>query len=99
MQRFSSYCRLVKPEHRSAGKRVGSGGAKIGNAHLKWAFSEAAVLFLRDNARGQAHLKRLTRRHGKGKALSILAARIGRATYFMLKNREDFDIERFYSRT
>ena len=68
VQRFSSYCRLAKPEHRSAGKRVGSGGAKIGNAHLKWAFSEAAVLFLRDNARGQAHLKRLTRRHGKGKA-------------------------------
>jgi len=99
VQRFSSYCRLVKPEHRSAGKRVGSGGAKIGNAHLKWAFSEAAVLFLRDNARGQAHLKRLTRRHGKGKALSILAARIGRATYFMLKNRETFDTERFYTRT
>ncbi len=99
VQRFSSYCRLAKPEHRSAGKRVGSGGAKIGNAHLKWAFSEAAVLFLRDNARGQTHLKRLTRRHGKGKALSILAARIGRATYFMLKNREAFDTERFYTRT
>ena len=99
VQRFSSYCRLVKPEHRSAGKRVGSGGAKIGNAHLKWAFSEAAVLFLKDNARGQAHLKRLTRRHGKGKALSILAARIGRATYFMLNNSEDFDTERFYART
>ena len=99
VQRFSSYCRLAKPEHRSAGKRVGSGGAKIGNAHLKWAFSEAAVLFLRDNVRGQGHLKRLARRHGKGKALSILAARIGRATYFMLKNGEAFDTERFYTRT
>lgn len=44
VQRFSSYCRLAKPEHRSAGKRVGSGGAKIGNAHLKWAFSETAGL-------------------------------------------------------
>ena len=99
VQRFSSYCRLVKPEHRSAGKRTGSGGAKIGNAHLKWAFSEAAVLFLKDNTRGQAHLKKLERRHSKGKALSILAARLGRATYFMLKNSEDFDIERFYART
>ena len=57
------------------------------------------MLFLRDNPRGQAHLKRLTRRHGKGKALSILAARIGRATYFMLKNREAFDTERFYTST
>ena len=89
----------MKPEHRSAGKRTGSGGAKIGNAHLKWAFSEAAVLLLKDNTRGQAHLKKLERRHGKGKAPSILAARLGRATYLMLKNSEDFDIERFYSRT
>ena len=99
VQRFSSYCRLVKAEHRSNGKRVGSGGAKIGNAHLKWAFSEAAVLFLRDNPRGQAHLKKLERRHGKGKALSILAARLGRATYFMLKNQTAFNQERFYTRT
>ncbi len=99
VQRFSSYCRLVKSEHKSAGKRTGSGGAKIGNARLKWAFSEAAVLFLRHNARGQAHLKRLTRRHGKGRALSILAARLGRAIYFMLKNLQDFDAERFYART
>ncbi len=57
------------------------------------------MLFLKDNTRGQAHLKKLERRHGKGKALSILAARLGRATYFMLKNRKDFDIERFYART
>ncbi|MBI4521015.1 MAG: IS110 family transposase, partial [Gemmatimonadetes bacterium] len=40
VQDFSSYSRLVKPQHHSAGKRVGSGGAKIGNAYLKWAFSE-----------------------------------------------------------
>jgi transposase len=100
VQRFSSYCRLVKSQHTSDGKRTGSaGGSKIGNAHLKWAFSEAAVLFLKDNPRGQAHLHRLQRRHGKGKALSVLAARIGRAVYFMLNNNQDFDDERFYART
>jgi len=92
---FSSYCRLVKPEHNSAGKRVGSGGAKIGNAHLKWAFSEAAVCFLHRNPRGQGMIKRLRKRYGPGKALSILAARLGRATYFMLKNERPFDMERF----
>ena len=97
VQDFSSYCRLVKSEHRSAGKRTGSGGAKIGNAHLKWAFSEAAVLFLKGNPRAQCHLKRLQRKHGKAKALSILAARIGRSTYFMLKNQEAFDMNRFFA--
>jgi transposase len=98
VQDFSSYCRLVKSQHTSAGKRVGSGGAKIGNAHLKWAFSEAAVLFLRNNPRGQAQLKRLQRKHGKAKALSILAARLGRSVYFLLKNQEAFDMDRFFAR-
>ena len=41
--RFLSYARLVKCPHESSGKRCGSGGRKIGNAHLKWAFSEAAA--------------------------------------------------------
>jgi transposase len=50
---FLSYARLVKCEHSSAGKRLGSSGAKVGNVHLKWAFSEAAALFLRQNPRGQ----------------------------------------------
>ena len=67
VQDFSSYCRLVKPQHTSAGKRVGSGGAKIGNAHLKWAFSEAAVCFLQRNPRGQAFVKRLRKRYGPGR--------------------------------
>src|SRR5262249_1369069 len=39
---FLSYARLVKPGHESAGKVIGSGGQKIGNAHLRWAFGEAA---------------------------------------------------------
>jgi hypothetical protein len=46
VQEFASYSRLVKCQASSAGKIKGTSGAKIGNAHLKWAFSEAAVLFL-----------------------------------------------------
>jgi transposase len=37
-----SYARLVACTHESAGKVKGVGGRKIGNAHLKWAFAEAA---------------------------------------------------------
>ena len=73
---FLSYARLVKSQKASAGKVLGTSGAKIGNAHLKWAFSEAAVLFLRKNARGQKLRDRLRSKHGKGMALSILAARL-----------------------
>src|SRR2546430_1771059 len=50
VQDFVSYCRLVKCAKESAGKRYGTAGTKIGNAYLKWAFSEAAVLFLPNNS-------------------------------------------------
>ncbi|MCX6356252.1 MAG: IS110 family transposase [Candidatus Aureabacteria bacterium] len=97
VQDFCSYARLVKCAKESAGKKHGTGGRKIGNVHLKWAFSEAAVLFLRCNPRGQLYLKQVEKKHGKGKALSILAARLGRAAYFMLRRGEAFDRDKFYA--
>src|SRR5262249_26394644 len=50
---FLSYARLVRPGHESAGKVLGWGGQKIGNAHLRWAFGEAACLFLRGSERAK----------------------------------------------
>jgi transposase len=97
VQDFLSYSRLVKCEHSSAGKRLGTGGAKIGNVHLKWAFSEAAALFLRGNAEGQRYVRRQAGKHGKNKALSILAAKLGRAVYHMLRKERTFDRERFFA--
>ena len=58
VQDFVSSCRLVKCAKESAGKRYGTSGTKIGNAYLKWAFSEAAVLFLRNHPAGQKYLAR-----------------------------------------
>jgi len=99
VQNFTSYSRLVKCAKESAGKHYGFAGQKIGNAFLKWAFSEAAVGFLRANPEGQKLHSRLVRKHGKGKALSILAHRLGRAVYHMLRKGEVFDVKRFYSTT
>jgi transposase len=95
VQDFASYCRLVKSVKVSNGKKYGSNGNKIGNAHLKWAFSEAAALFLKGNEQGKRYLDRLSNKHGKGKALSILAHKLGRAVYFMLKNKKPFDQNKF----
>jgi len=95
VQDFVSYCRVVKCAKESAGKRYGTGGSKIGNAYLKWAFSEAAVLFLRDNPLGQKYLTRLEKKHGKGKALTILAHHWTRAVYFMLKRHTAFEMNKF----
>ena len=95
VQQFASYARLVKCAKESGGKKLGTGGAKMGNVHLKWAFSEAAVLFVRHSAEGKKILARLEKRFGKGKALSILAHKLGRATYYMLARGTAFDAKRF----
>jgi transposase len=94
-QAFVSYGRLGKCAKESAGKRYGTSGKKIGNAALKWAFSEAAVLFLRNNPAGQKYLARFERRHGKGKALTVLAHTLARAVYAMLKRDTAFDLDKF----
>jgi transposase len=95
VQEFASYARLIKCTHESAGKKLGTGGAKMGNVHLKWAFSEAAVTFLRHTRDGKQIVARLEKRHGKGKALSILAHKIGRAIYYMLSRGTVFSREKF----
>lgn len=95
VQQFASYARLVQCAHESAGKKFGSGGAKMGNVHLKWAFSEAAVLFLRHAPSGKPLLAGIEKKHGKGKALSILAHKIGRAVYYILARGTVFSPEKF----
>jgi len=95
VQDFASYCRLVKCIHESAGKKKGTSGAKIGNAHLKWAFSEAAVLFVRHNPSAKKLMDDLIKLHGKGKALTILAHKLARAIYYMLKKNVPFSLEKF----
>jgi transposase len=97
VQEFVSYCPLVKCARESAGKRYGTAGAKIGNAYLKWAFSEAAVLFLRNNPAGPKYLARLAKKHGQGKALTVLAHKLARAVYDMLRRDTAFDLDKFFS--
>ena len=94
--KFISYCRLVKCSHESAGKKEKGGHNKIGNVHLKWAFSEGAVLFLRNNERGQRWHDKLVQRYGKAKAMSIIAQQLGRTVYYMLKRKEAFNPDKFY---
>jgi transposase len=95
VQEVVSYARLGNCPRESAGKRSGTGGHQLGHVPLQRAFSEAAVLFLRNHPLGQAPLTTLARQHGKAQALSIRAHQLGRAVYFMLKRPEAFDLHQF----
>jgi transposase len=95
VQDFVSYCRLVKCAKESGGKRLGTSGKKIGNVHLRWAFAEAAVLFLRHNQPGKEYFAKLEHNHGKPKALTVLAHKLARAVYYLLTREHAFALQRF----
>ena len=60
---------------------TGGGGAKIGNAHLKWAFSEVVPLMMRECEEAKQFVERKEKKHGKSRAMTMLARKIGRAVY------------------
>ena len=97
VQDFVSYARLVKCEKQSAGKSYGHSGKKIGNAHLKWAFSEAACLFMRESDRAKKFVAKREKKFGKGKAMAILSAKLGRSVYQMLRKGDVFDEKVFFA--
>lgn len=93
---FLSYCRLVKGTVASAGKIKGLRGAKLGNPYLRWSFGEAAVIAKRDHAVIGPLAQRLEARMNgnKFKANTVVAIKLARAVYFMLKSKTVFDPDR-----
>jgi hypothetical protein len=64
---------------------------------LKWAFSEAVPMMLRHCEDAQLFLARKEKKHGKARAMTMLARKIARAVYQMLKRKEAFDAVKFFA--
>jgi len=93
---FLSYCRLVKGTVASAGKIKGLRGRKLGNPYLRWAFGEAAIIAKRDQTLlGPLYQRLEARMNGnKYKANAVLAIKLARSVYYMLKHKTVFDPQR-----
>lgn len=89
---FLSYSRLVGGTHTSAGKSYGSPGRRIGNPHLRWAFGEAICLLKRECPAAADYGSRMEKKFGKARSMSMLACKLGRAVYYMLKRRQAFEV-------
>ncbi len=92
---FLSYARLVKGTNSSAGKQYKPTGAKIGNPHLKWGFSEAVTLLKRECPEAKAFAERIEKKHSKARANTLLAIKLGRAVYWMWTRKTAFDPQAF----
>lgn len=96
VQNFCSYARLIKPQKESGGKtKSGGSNRKMGNAYLKWAFGEATLLMIRERQEIKELHAKLKNKHGKARALAIISHKLGRAVYYMLKNKQAFNMIKF----
>ena len=65
----------------------------MGNAYLRWAFGQIAILAKQHDPLINVYAERLVSKHGKFKGNAILSNKIARSVYFMLQNKTVFDVE------
>jgi len=94
---FASYCRLVKTDRLSVGKRKGSGNAKNGNPYLSWAYSEAAHFAVRYHAMANRFYQRKLATTNGIVAIRALAHKLARASYHVMRNKVEFDPDRLFA--
>lgn len=95
---YASYCRCVKSEKTSNGKKKGEGNAKSGNKYLSWAFSEAAHFAVRYEPLAKRFYERKRRRTNGIVAIRSVAHKLARAAYYMLRDQTRFDAARLFAR-
>jgi hypothetical protein len=71
----------------AAGTRAGTSGTNIGQAPLQWAFSAAAVVFVRDHPAGQQLLASWENKPRTGNALTIWTHQLARAVSDLFKHK------------
>jgi transposase len=93
---FASYCRCVKSERLSNGKRKGSGNKRNGNPYLSWAFTEAAHFAARFEPRAKNFLEKKSRATNKIVAIRALANKMARACYYVLRDQVPFEPQKAF---
>jgi len=94
---FSSYCRCVKSERFSNGKKKGEGNRKNGNKYLAWAFIEAANFAVRYNDKIKAFYQKKKAKTNGIIAIKAVANKLARACYHILKDQVAFDVNKAFA--
>lgn len=94
---YGSYCRCVRTERTSNGKRKGTGNGRNGNPHLSWAFAEAAYFARRYVPEARRFYDRKKAKKGPAVASRALSNKLARAAYWVLRNQVPFDVSRAFA--
>ena len=93
---YSSYCRCVKSERLSNGKKKGESNQKNGNKYLSWAYVEAADFAIRFSVEAQRFYHRKKAKTNRIVATKALSNKICRASYYIMRDRVPYDEEKLF---
>jgi len=93
---YSSYCRCVKSERLSNGKRKGENNRKNGNRYLSWAYVEAANFAIRFCPNAQKFYQRKMAKTNRIVAIKALSNKIARASYYIMRDKVPYDPKKLF---
>jgi transposase len=93
---YVSYCRKVSSKWTSNEKTKGKGNKKNGNKYLAWAFSEAAEMARRADAKCRSWYERKKQKTHFMVAHQALAGKLARAAYCVMKQQIPFSAEKLF---
>jgi transposase len=83
---FCSYCRTVKSERISNGRKKGEGNRKNGNKYLAWAFIEASQFARQHDEQARKWFDGKAAKTNKIIASKALASKLAKCAYYIKKN-------------
>jgi transposase len=94
---YSSYCRCVKSERLSNGKKKDKNNKKNGNKYLSWAYIEAANFIRRYCPKAQSFYQRKMAKAGGIVATKALSNKVARASYYVMRDQVPFDEDKLFA--
>ena len=93
---YSSYCRCVKAERLSNGKKKDTNNRKNGNKYLSWAYVEAANFAIRFSPHAQSFYQKKRAKTNGVVGIKALSNKLARASYYVMRDRVPYDPEKLF---
>ena len=93
---YSSYCRCVKSERFSNGKKKGTGNRKNGNKYLAWAYVEAANFAIRYCPYSKKFYQRKKAKTNGIVGIKALSNKLARASYYIIRDQVPYDVKKLF---
>ncbi len=93
---YSSYCRCVRSQRLSNGKKKGENNTKNGNRYLSWAYVEAANFTIRFCPKAQRFYQRKLAKTNGIVAIKALGNKLARASYYIMRDHVPYDAGKLF---